>query len=133
VFSIRILARLCIFYFLFVGAAAAQNWSDWLGPQDGVRLRVRLLNEAQDARAHIAGVEVQVRNVFLNYPDLVHQSGIATGVLEYHIDNCPPVVTTDTRLRFEHLAPGHHDISVQLLGADDRAISPEAKLTVVIP
>jgi|SRR5579884_1604262 hypothetical protein len=121
-----------MFCFLLVGAAAAQNWSDWLGPQDGASLRVRLLNEAQNAGAHIAAVEVEVRNVFLNYPDVVQQSGVTSAVLQYRIDNCPAIVTTDTRLRFEHLASGHHDISVQLLGADERPISPEAKLLVSI-
>ena len=127
------LAKVVVLCLALAGAAAAQNWSDWLGPQGGARLRVRLLNEAQDARAHIAAVEVELRNVFLNYPDVVQQSGIATAILRYRIDNCPPIVTTDTRLRFEQLASGNHQISVQLLGVNDRALSPEAKLTVTIP
>lgn len=114
--------------------AAAQNWSMWQGPQEGIRLRAQLRDKEQNARQHLAAIEVEVQNAWLHYPSPVQQAGIQAAVLEYQLDSCPPVLTTDTRLRFDHLARGVHRVSVALLGANDnRALSPTVTLEVSVP
>lgn len=114
--------------------ATAQNWSMWQGSEGGVQVRARLRDKEQNARQHLAAVEVEVQNVWLHYPAPVPQDGIQVAVLEYRLDSCPPVLTTDTRLRFDQLAPGVHRVRVALLGANDSSpISPVVTLEVNIP
>ena len=117
------------FFFFSIGAAA-QDRTDWLGPSAGPVLRPRLRDKAQNARQHIAAVEVEVKNVFLNDPDIFAQAGVQVAVLEYEVDHCPMIVTTETRIRFRKLTPG---ITVALLGIDNRLLAPRAKLKVRIP
>lgn len=108
------------------------NWTDWLGSQGGPRLRARLRDEAQFADAHEAAVEVEVENIWLRSTP-VSDSGIAQGVLQYQLDQCAPVTTADTRLRFEQLSPGTHTIAVGVLNASNHLITPKAQLPVHIP
>lgn len=96
-------------------------------------MRAQLRDKDQNARSHAAAVEVEVQNVWLNYPDPVPQQGIQAAVLEYQLDNCPAILTTETRLSFERLSSGEHAISIVLVGKDNRAISPRARLQVSIP
>lgn len=118
---------------LMASAAAAQEWTDWLGPQGGIRIRAGLRDRDQNAEHHVAAVEVEVQNVWLNYPDVFVQPGIRVGVLQYEIDRCPKILTTDTRLQFQDLSPGAHSITVSVLGINNELLAPEAKLNVVIP
>lgn len=113
--------------------AAGTHWTDWLGPSGSPKLRANLKDEVPNAQAHVADVEVEVENVWLNFPDNISQSGATVGILRYEIDRCPPVATTETRIRFEHLTPGNHVISVELLGSGNRQLAPAAKLEVRIP
>jgi non-ribosomal peptide synthetase component E (peptide arylation enzyme) len=96
-------------------------------------LRARLRDEAQNAKNHIAAVEVEVQNVWLNFPDVVSQSVVQTGVLQYKVDHCPAIVTTETRIRFQQLTRGHHTITIGLLGADNRLLAPTVKLPITVP
>jgi hypothetical protein len=105
----------------------------WQGPQAGVRVRAQLEDKAQNARAHLAAVEVEVQNVWLHYPYPAPQRGIQVGVLKYQLDNCAPVLTTDTRLRFSELTSGDHAISVTVLSTDNRPLSPPARMELRVP
>lgn len=113
--------------------AIAQDWTLWEGARQAPRLRAQLRDKDQNARNHMAAVEVEVQNVWLNYPNPAPQQGIQSAVLEYKLDNCSPILTTDSRLSFERLSSGEHAISVVLVGKDNRAISPPARLQVSIP
>jgi hypothetical protein len=113
-------------------APPVANWTDWLGSQGGPRLRARLRDEAQLADAHEAAVEVEVENIWLRSAP-VSDSGIAQGVLQYQLDQCAPVTTADTRLRFGQLSPGTHTIAVGVLNASNHLITPKAQLPVHIP
>jgi hypothetical protein len=104
-----------------------------MGPQASTRVRARLRDKDQNARDHIAVVEVEVLNVWLDTPQVVEQPGIQVGVLRYQVDRCPPVVTTATRLQFHQLTPGDHTITVAVTGADDRQITPSAQLKLTVP
>jgi hypothetical protein len=112
---------------------ADTDWTDWVGPGSGPQLRARLKDKDQNAAQRIAAVEVEVRNAFLDNPDLVPQTGVALGVLQYQIDQCPAIVTTDSELQFQQLSPGNHLISVALIGRDSRLLTPKANLQVTIP
>ena len=112
----------------------AQNWSMWQGPKGGVRLRAQLRDKQHNAPGHVAAVEVEVQNVWLHYPSSVQQAGVVAAVLEYRLDSCPPVLTTDTRLRFFQLPQGTHQVSIALLRADNNVLlSPVLKLEVSVP
>lgn len=112
---------------------ADTDWTDWIGSAGAPQVRARLRNEDQNAAQHMAVVEVEVRNAFLDNPDLVPQSGVTLGVLQYQIDQCTPIVTTDSRLQFQRLTPGNHLISVALIGRDNRLLTPKANLKVTVP
>ncbi len=118
---------------LSVSSAAAQDWTDWQGPSGGPRLRARLLDKEANAALGVAAVEVEVQNTFLDYPQVSQQAGVPEGVLQYQLDSCAPILTTDTRLRFQQLKHGTHTISVSLLGLDNRALAPRAQLELAIP
>jgi hypothetical protein len=111
----------------------AQNWSDWSGPKGAARLRARVLDQDLNAKQHAAVVEVEVQNVFLHHPDFVEQSGVQEGILKYELDQCPAILTTDTRMTFQQLPSGSHEIAVGLLGGDNRALAPKVKLQVSVP
>ncbi len=113
--------------------AAATHWTNWLGRNGSPQLRANLKDETENAEKHVADVEVEVENFWLNFPDNTTQTGVTLGILRYEIDRCPPVVTMETRIRFEQLTPGNHAITVQLLGRDNRQLAPTAKLEVRIP
>lgn len=89
--------------------------------------------KAEDVARHIASVEVEVGNIWLHYPDLFFQSGLQVGVLDYQIDNCPPIITTDTHIRFEEISSGAHTITVRLLGTDNQPLGPKVKLAFQVP
>jgi hypothetical protein len=118
---------------LSTGIAAAQEWSEWRGDSGGVRIRAGLRDHVQNAAKHTAAVEVEVQNVWLNYPNAFVQPGIRVGVLEYEVDECPKIITTETRLRFRDLAPGSHTITISLLGLDDQLLTPQVKLNLSVP
>jgi hypothetical protein len=118
---------------MLVASASAQEWTDWQGPSGGARIRAGLRDRAQNAEKHAASVEVEVQNIWLNYPNDFAQPGISVGVLQYQLDHCPTILTTDTRLRFQDLPSGSHTISVSLLGTNNRVLAPEAKMTLQIP
>ena len=120
---------------LFAVQIAGPGWTDWVGPVGGSRLRARLVDEAHNSKAHAASVEVEVKNVWLHTPgpSNVYGYGVVAGVLRYQLDNDPPVVTSDPRLRFEQLPSGNHVITVVLLGADNRIITGPARLSAQIP
>ncbi len=113
--------------------AFSQDWTDWLGPQGSASLRARLKDKKQNAENHIASVEVEVQDIWLNFPNAAEQPGIEVGVSQYQVDHCPAVVTTDTELRFEGLKPGGHSITVGVLGLDNSLLTPKAKLEVRVP
>jgi len=113
--------------------ASAQDWTIWLGPERGPMIRAGIVDARVNAKKHMAAVEVQVRGIWLNYPDLFVEPGLRIGVLRYQIDNCPPIVTTETRLRFEDLPAGNHAITVSLLGLGDMLLAPEARLKITVP
>ncbi len=114
-------------------SGVAQNWSDWSGPKGAPRLRARLLDREANAKQHGVVVEVEVQNVFVHHPDFANQSGVQDGILRYELDQCPAVLTTDTRITFQQLPSGAHQIVVGLLGTDNRALAPEVKLQVSVP
>jgi hypothetical protein len=122
---------------LFIGTArttaAAQEWTDWQGPNGGVRIRAGLRDRDQNAQKHVAAVEVEVQNVWLNYPDVFAQPGVRVGVLQYQLDQCPKILTTDTRLQFVDLPPGDHAITVNLLDINNQLLAPAAKMTLTVP
>lgn len=109
------------------------DWTLWQGQPDSVQLRARLRDEALYAAQHTAAVEVEVQKIWLTRPVPVPQGGVQQGILRYQLDQCPPAVTTDTRLRFEQLSPGSHTITVVVLGLDHRLLTPFATLHVKIP
>ena len=111
----------------------AADWTDWLGNPGSARLRARLRDVSQYAAQHTAAVEAEVENIWLNPPAAASSSGIQQGVLRYQLDHCPPVVTTDTRLRFEQLSAGVHTITVAVLGFDNRLVTPYARLRLKVP
>lgn len=113
--------------------APAADWSPWLGPAAGVRIRARLRDKDENARNHQDSLEVEVQNAFLHPPNAVAQSGVAEGELKYQIDECPAVVTTDTRITLQQIPAGAHTISVALVGWDNRLIVPPVKLPLEIP
>jgi len=113
--------------------ASAQDWTYWNGAQGHPQLRVMLRDKEQYARIHTANVEVEVQNVWLHWVTAVSDAGIPTGVLAYQLDHCAPVVTTETRVRFEQLSKGDHSITVTLLGLDDKPIAPKVRLQLTIP
>ena len=115
------------------GLGLAQNWTMWQGPNAGVRIRARLRDQPENAQKHIVAIEVEVQNVWLHYPNPVSQAGVEVGVLQYQLDRCPPVLTTDTRLRFDQLTSGEHTVSLTLLAEDNRPLSPTIRLDVSIP
>lgn len=117
----------------FLPSSSAQDWTDWLGPSGGPTLRARLRDKDQNAKLHIAAVEVEVNNIWLHSPDVVPEPGIQLGVLQYQLDHCSPVVTTDTRLRFQDLTAGKHVISVGVLGLNNDLLTPKANLKVTVP
>lgn len=109
------------------------DWTSWQGEPESVQLRARLRDEALYAAQHTAAVEVEVQKIWLSPPVPVPQGGVQQGILRYQLDRCPPVVTTDTRLRFEQLSPGRHTITVVVLGLDERMLTPFATLHIKIP
>jgi hypothetical protein len=113
--------------------ATGQDWTDWLGASGGPMLRVRLRDQALNAKQHVAAVEVDVRNVWLNYPDVFVEPDIQVGVLQYEIDRCPAVLTTETRITFQKLKPGDHTITVRLLSMDMRLLAPQAQVRLRVP
>ncbi len=113
--------------------ATAQEWTDWQGPDGGARIRAGLLDREQNAGRHSASVEVEVQNVCLDYPNAFAQPSVRVGVLQYQIDQCPSILATDTRLRFQNLPGGNHVITVRLLGTNGQLLAPETKLTLAIP
>jgi len=125
--SVALVCLLCIFQ------TAGPGWTDWAGPVGGPRLRARLLDGTDNAKKRVAAVEVEAKNVWLHSPVPTSAYGVVTAVLQYRLDSNPPVVTSDTRLRFEQLPSGNHIITVALLGVDHRVISGPAKLSVHIP
>lgn len=130
---IRTAAQLLLVSLALAGLAAAQDWTLWQGAKGAPRLRAELWNKQQNARKHLAQVEVEVQNVWVHAPDVVPQTGVPQGVLKYQLDSCAPIVTTDTKLKFEQLKSGSHRINVSLVGMDDRPLSPPATLTLSIP
>ena len=118
---------------LLVASATAQDWTDWQGPNGGARIRAGLRDRAENAQKHIAAVEIEVQNVWLNYPNAFAQPGVRVGVLQYQVDQCPKVLTTDTRLQFQDLAAGNHIITVNLLDMNNQLLAPQAKMTLVVP
>lgn len=115
------------------GFATAQDWTDWIGPKGGPRLRARLLDKTQYAAQHEADVEVEVGNVWLTDPSSEELSTIPAAALEFRLDTDPPMVTTASRVRFVDLPSGKHSISVGLLGRDNRLLAPRATLELEIP
>jgi hypothetical protein len=118
---------------LATGFAVAQDWTIWLGPSGGPRLRARLTDKSQNAAQHVAVVEVEAANVFLHESNLVTENGIQVGLLRYRIDHDPAVLTTQTHLIFQEIPSGPHTISVALIAPDHRLLAPEAKLELTIP
>jgi hypothetical protein len=112
---------------------ADTDWTDWVGPSGAPQLRARLKAKAQNAAQHVAVVEVEVRNAFLDNPNVIAQTGVALGILQYQIDQCPTIVTTDSQLQFQRLARGSHVITVVLIGRDNRLLTPRVNLQVTIP
>jgi hypothetical protein len=92
-----------------------------------------LLNESDNAKERVAAVEVEAQHVWLHPPVPPSAYGVVTAILQYRLDSDPPVVTSDTRLRFEQLPSGNHVITVALLGVDHHLISGPAKLSAHIP
>jgi hypothetical protein len=124
------LGMVCV---LLMGTMAGQGWTDWQGRTEGPQIRARLLDSATNAEKHVASVEVEVKHVWLHSPAPISQYGVRSALLEYKLDNDPSVVTSDTRLKFEQLAPGNHVIAIMLIGIDDRQIGSVAKLSVAVP
>jgi hypothetical protein len=113
---------------------SAQNATDWLGEYGGPRIRASLRDPTQNARNHVASVEVEVENIWLNYPNEYMESGVRVGVLQYRIDHCPAILTTETRLRFEKLKRGKHAVTIRLLGSNNELlVAPIATLRFRIP
>jgi hypothetical protein len=93
-----------------------------------------LRDPAQNAKNHVASVEVEVENIWMNYPNEYVEPGIQVGVLQYQIDRCPAILTIETRLRFQRLKRGQHTIRVSLLGSGNQwLLAPQARLRFRIP
>ncbi len=129
----RLALSVTVCFALFQLSASAQEWTDWQGPNGGIRIRAGLRDSAANAEHHVAAIEVEVENVWLNYPDAYAQPGVRIGVLQYQIDDCPKILTTDTRLRFQDLSRGTHRITISLLDLNMQSLAPQVKLTEVIP
>ena len=79
-------------------------------------------------------MEVEVENIWLNYPNDYVEPGIQVGVLQYQIDRCPVILTTETRLRFQKLMRGTHTVTVSLVGSNNQwLLAPPARLRFRIP
>jgi hypothetical protein len=111
----------------------AADWTPWLGPAGGVRLRARLRGKDENARKHQASVEVEVENAFLHAPNGLPQRGVQEAEIKYQVDHDAPVVTTDTRITFQEIPSGAHTIAVALIGADNRLLAPAAKIPLQVP
>lgn len=111
----------------------APDWTEWLGNVGSPRMRARLRDVSEYAAQHAAAVEVEVQNIWLHSPIPASTSGVQQGVLRYQSDDCPPVITTDTRLRFGQLSSGKHTIKVTVLGFNDRQVTPSANLQLKVP
>ncbi|HKV81421.1 MAG TPA: hypothetical protein VJP02_24955 [Candidatus Sulfotelmatobacter sp.] len=134
---LRVRPKLLLFCLLmlsgvFVAQVSVADWTDWLGAEGHAMIRARLRDKAENAGKHTAAVEVEVQNIWLHYPDEVVEPGIQVGALQYRIDDCPTIVTTETRLRFEELGSGDHTITVGVLGGDNRLVTPRVHLVVTI-
>jgi hypothetical protein len=75
---------------------SAQDATDWLGGYGSAKIRAFLRDPAQNEENHVAAVEVEVQNIWLNYPNESVEPGVQVGVLQYQIDHCPPILTTET-------------------------------------
>ncbi len=113
-------------------APPAAQWTYWQGGASQARIRARLRDESAFARQHRVEVEVEVRHVFLAL-NPTDRSGYQRGLLRYQLDSGPPILTTQTRQRFEHLSAGHHTITVAVVGADAHPLTPKVELRVEIP
>ena len=85
------------------------------------------------AREHSAYVEVEVQHVFLDAVNPADRSGYQRGLLRYQLDGGPPILTIQTRARFDHLSAGEHTVTVAVIGADAHLVTPKVKLSVEIP
>lgn len=122
-----------IFFWLSIRPVAAQNWTDWSGPDGSVRIRAGFVNQTQNAAKHLVAVEVEVEDVWLNYPNVFSEPGLRVGVLQYQLDHCPPILTTDTRLRFQDLPAGDHVVTVRVVDSAGNLLAPRVSLNVLIP
>jgi hypothetical protein len=65
---------------------AGQDETDWLREYGSSRMRAFLRDPTQNPKNHDASVEVEVQDMWLNYPNEYVEPGIQVGVLQYQID-----------------------------------------------
>ncbi|HXZ81057.1 MAG TPA: hypothetical protein VEG30_14100 [Terriglobales bacterium] len=122
---------LCLGGFLTGGLAAQEG--AWQGQKDHPRLRATLQDKDKNAKNHAAVVEVETQNVGLVDVGAPGYGGNDVGILEYQIDQDPPVVTEDTRVMFRDLSSGKHTVTVSLLNTQYKEMGAKAKLDVEVP
>ncbi len=125
---------LFLFFVSITSHLAAQDGTDWLGEYGSPRIRASLRDTSENAKNHVASVEVEVENIWLNNPNESVEPGIQVGVLQYQIDRCPLILTKETRLRLQKLKRGTDTITISLVRSDNQwLLAPQARLRFRIP
>lgn len=102
--------------------------------EQGAAIRATLLDQRGEAAHHTAAVLVQVQGLKLVDPDAVHDKAAAgQGHLHYRLDGGPEIATTATKLGFEGLKDGPHNLTISLVGNDHMPLGPSQTLTFDIP
>ncbi|MEW5848132.1 MAG: hypothetical protein AB2A00_04930 [Myxococcota bacterium] len=103
-------------------------------PQTTGRLDARLVEPERNAERKSATVEVSLRGVQLVDPASVQENPRAGQAhLQYRLDDGPVIATTSTRLSFQDLTSGEHEVVVMLAGNDSQPLGPRETLNFTIP
>ena len=97
-------------------------------------LDAELINEPANARNASAVIRVAVSGIDLVDPDDAGADARAgQGHLEYRLDGGPVIATTVSKLAFQELAPGSHNVVVSLAGNDGEPLGPKETVPILIP
>ena len=96
-------------------------------------LQAHLVDEKENARAHLAVVQVEVHGISLVSPFEARAPTPGEGHLHYRVDNGPLIDTAASELGFRGFSPGTHTIDVFLAGNDHTHLGPSAQLKIEVP
>ncbi len=97
-------------------------------------LAVTLLDQDHQANLKSAAVEVKVMGIRLIDSSLASEVTVpGQGHLRYKIDEGPVIATTATKLTFQELSSGFHQITVWLADNNHQLLGPYQTFTVRIP